>query len=830
MKGEGYILIVEDSHTQAKQLEAILKQLGYHIRIAYSGQEALSILEKQKPVIVISDILMPEMDGYQFCKLIKSNDNLKDVAVILLTQLSDPKEIIRGLECGADDFIVKPYNEEFLLARIHTTLALKTKQDIASKLVSILIVEDSPTQAEQLKYLLEDKGYAVMVAADGKEGLAIAKKFKPTIIISDIVMPVMDGYEFAQKIKTDKELHNTPIILITALTDRKDASRKASVVADGYFTKPYDDKYLLSKIEALLTLSTQSEEMYSKGLEVKFAGDRYVINSGRRQILNFLLSTYENAVQQNSDLILMHRELQLLNEQLEERVIERTKQLRASEANFRALADNASDGIVINVGSGGNVVYANRRIADMTGFAVEELLNTSIKDYTAPDKFPNDIKLYRQMMEGMPYLNQHETAIVHKNGNVIPVEITASKTLWHDQPAIIVIIRDITERKRRGEELIRTDKLESLSILAGGIAHDFNNLLAGIVGNISVARSLVNTEDKIYTLLADLEKASLKAKNLTLQLLTFAKGGAPIKQTASVAGFIRDSAAFALSGSNVKCDFSIAEDLWPVEVDAGQMTQVIHNLIINAKQAMHKGGTIKVSAKNTTVNAENNLPIKDGKYIKITIQDTGVGISEKHISKIFDPYFTTKEGGSGLGLSTSYSIIKNHGGFIAVESAVGIGTTFTVHLPASQKEFIPKKDVEEQLIPGKGRILVMDDEAFVRDVAGRMLTKLGYEVDFARNGDEAIGLYKKSKDSGYPFDAVIIDLTIPGGMGGKETIQKLLEIDPDVKAIVSSGYSDDAIMSDYRKYSFSGVIAKPYRIEELSKTVHMVLSETGKLI
>ena len=242
MKGEGYILIVEDSHTQAKQLEAILKQLGYHISIAYSGQEALSILEKQKPVIVISDILMPEMDGYQFCKLIKSNDNLKDIAVILLTQLSDPKEIIRGLECGADDFIVKPYNEEFLLARIHTTLALKTKQDIASKLVSILIVEDSPTQAEQLKYLLEEKGYAVMVAADGKEGLAVAKKFKPTIIISDIVMPVMDGYEFAQKIKTDKELHNTPIILITALTDRKDASRKASVVADGYFTKPYDDK------------------------------------------------------------------------------------------------------------------------------------------------------------------------------------------------------------------------------------------------------------------------------------------------------------------------------------------------------------------------------------------------------------------------------------------------------------------------------------------------------------------------------------------------------------------------------------------------------------
>src|SRR3972149_6681252 len=236
MKGEGYILIVEDSRTQAKQLEEIVKQLGYHVCVAYSGREALSFLEKQKPVIVISDILLPDIDGYDLCKQMKSDDKLKDIAVILLTQLSDPKEIIRGLACGADDFIIKPYNEEFLLARIHATLALKTKQDTTSKLATILVVEDSQTQAEQLKYLLEEKGYAVMVAANGKEGFAVAKKFRPTIIISDIVMPVMDGYEFAEKIKKDKDVKDIPIIFVTALTDRKDASRKAFVVADGYFT------------------------------------------------------------------------------------------------------------------------------------------------------------------------------------------------------------------------------------------------------------------------------------------------------------------------------------------------------------------------------------------------------------------------------------------------------------------------------------------------------------------------------------------------------------------------------------------------------------------
>ena len=828
MKGEGYILVVEDSQTQAKQLQVLLKQLGYRIVIAYSVREALFILKEQKPVIIISDILMPDIDGYQFCKLLKSDDKLKDIAVILLTQLSDPREIVKGLACGADDFIVKPYNEEFLLARIHATLALKTKQDSASKLVTILVVEDSPTQAEQIKYLLEEKGYAVMVAANGKEGFEVAKKFRPTIIISDIVMPVMDGYELAEKIKKDKDVKDIPIIFVTALTDRKDASRKAFVVADGYFTKPYDDKYLISKIESLLTVSRQEEGVDTKELEVKFAGERYVITSGRRQILNFLLSTYENAVQQNQDLILMHRELHLLNEQLENRVVERTEQLQASEANFRALADNANDGILITAGSGGDTVYANRRIAVMTGWSVEELLRKSMRDYIEPDTFPDEIKLYSQILEGMPCPNHCEITISQKNGAAIPVEMTISRTLWHGQPAVITIVRDITERKKRDEEFIRACKLKSLSTLAGGIAHDFNNLLTGILGNASIARTFVNPGDKLHKIMTDLENTSLRAKDLTQQLLTFAKGGAPVKKTVSIAKLLRDSATLVLSGSNVKCDFAIAKGLWPVEVDEGQIAQVIHNLIINAKQAMPDGGTIQVSAENFALSAENNPFIKNGKYVKITVKDTGVGIPEEHLPKIFDPYFTTKEEGSGLGLATAYSIIKNHAGYIMAESAAGVGTTFYIHLPASKKEIDRVEAVEEKLVSGKEKILVMDDDDIVRDVAGKMLTKLGYEVDFARDGSEAIELYKKSKNSGRPFGVVIIDLTIPGGMGGRETMQKLLEIDPYVKAIVSSGYSDDAVMSNYTNYNFKGVIAKPYRIEELSRTVHSVLTETGE--
>ncbi len=828
MKSEGYILIVEDSQTQARQLEAIMKQLGYRIAVAYSAREAISLVEQQKPVIVISDILMPEIDGYQLCQLLKRSDKYKDIAVILLTQLSDPKEIIRGLACGADDFIVKPYNEEFLLARIHATLALKTKQDMTCKLVTILVVEDSPTQAEQLRYLLEDKGYAVMVAANGKEGYEAAKKYKPTIIISDVVMPVMDGYEFVEKVKSDRDLHGTPIILITALTDRKDASRKSSVVADGYFTKPYDDKYLISKIETLLTVSKQGEEINTKELEVRFAGERYVIHAGRRQILNFLLSTYENSVQQNADLILMHRELQLLNEQLEARVLERTRELQASEENFRALAANASDGIIITMGSEGNVVYANGRAGAISGYATEELFELSIKDFYPPEKFNAEMESYRKIFGEMPYVRQHETAILQKGGETIPVEIAASRTYWHGKPAAIVIIHDIRERKMKEEAFIKTCKLEALGVLAGGIAHDFNNLLMGVIGNISLARSLVSPQDKIYTALDSMEKASLKAKGLTQQLLTFARGGKPVKQTVSIVELVKDSAAFVLSGSNVRCDVSIAQDLWPVDVDTGQITQVIHNLVINAKEAMPKGGQIKVSAENYSNGAKTKFPMKEGRYIKITVKDSGMGIPKEHIEKIFDPYFTTKKQGSGLGLATAYSIVKNHEGYITAESSVGAGATFSVYLPASEKEFIPRKEAEDRLIHGKGRVLVMDDEEFVRDISGRMLTKLGYEVDSAKNGDEAIKLYTEAKEAGRPFDVVILDLTIPGGMGGRETVRNLIRIDPQVKAIVSSGYSDDATMSDYKKHHFKGVMVKPYRIEELSKTVHRVIGKTNE--
>jgi signal transduction histidine kinase/CheY-like chemotaxis protein len=387
----------------------------------------------------------------------------------------------------------------------------------------------------------------------------------------------------------------------------------------------------------------------------------------------------------------------------------------------------------------------------------------------------------------------------------------------------VTTITALQSRITEWNEMLRTQKLESLGVLAGGIAHDFNNILTAIMGNISLIKMGVSPGEKIFARLSAAEKASMRAVDLTQQLLTFSKGGAPVKKTTSVSDLIRDSASFALRGSNVNCEFRFPEEVLPAEVDEGQISQVINNLVINANQAMPEGGTIKISAEIISPGEEQRTSLPDENYVMITIEDHGTGISKEHLNNIFDPFFTTKQKGSGLGLAVSYSIIKNHDGCIDVESELGKGTVFRIYLPSSQKQISSRNEEEDEPIEGKGNILVMDDEEIVRVAIGEMLEDLGYTVTFARDGAEAITLYKRAKESGPSFDVVIMDLTVPGGMGGKEAVKELSAEDPEVKVIVSSGYSQNPVMSDYRKYGFVGVITKPYRIRQLSEEVDRVI-------
>ena len=391
----------------------------------------------------------------------------------------------------------------------------------------------------------------------------------------------------------------------------------------------------------------------------------------------------------------------------------------------------------------------------------------------------------------------------------------------------VLVFRDVSDQQAIMEERVRASKLDSLGILAGGIAHDFNNILTAVIGNISFARLFCQPGEKQFERLEDAEKAALRAKDLATQLLTFAKGGAPVRQTASLTELIRDSTSFALRGSNVRCEFQAPPNLWPVEVDQGQFSQVIQNLVINAVQAMPGGGVVRVSADNVTIEADSPLGLIAGRYCRITVKDHGTGIKPEHLGKVFDPYFTTKEKGTGLGLATSYSIIKKHDGIITADSTWGVGTEFHVHLPASEKEVKPLKPEPVTNVQGHGRILVMDDEDLIRELAQTALEFLGYQVDAVPDGEACIKAYVAAREEGKPYAAIIMDLTIPGGMGGKEAIQKLLEIDPDVRAIVSSGYSHGPEMANHKQHGFRGMVGKPYKVEELAREITAVINGKG---
>ena len=389
----------------------------------------------------------------------------------------------------------------------------------------------------------------------------------------------------------------------------------------------------------------------------------------------------------------------------------------------------------------------------------------------------------------------------------------------------VFVVRDVTEKQRIEEERYKAEKLESIGVAAGGIAHDFNNLLTAVIGNLSL--SLMSAEGEVRQRIEASKNAAFRAQDLARQLLTFAKGGAPTKKTASLRQIVLDTVGFSLSGTSVRPDFSMPEDLWPGEVDAGQISQVFSNLAVNAVQVMERGGTLHVKAENIVIDEENTHPtLGPGRYVKITVRDEGPGIPEEIQKKIFDPYFTTKPTGNGLGLATTYSIVKNHEGFIGVESAPGQGATFHVYLPASEKKV--EAEVKRAAPQSKqhGKILLLDDEEIICELMSCTLSACGYTVASSYNAESTLRLYEEALKAGQPFDLVIMDLTIPGGMGGREAIQELKKMDPNVKALVSSGYAMDAVMSSCKEYGFCGAIPKPFDVGQLEAAVHEALTAT----
>jgi two-component system cell cycle sensor histidine kinase/response regulator CckA len=636
-----------------------------------------------------------------------------------------------------------------------------------SENVRIFVIEDDPADARLLREVLRDAtGFqcALEIVGTLSAGLERLEAGGIDVLLLDLTLPDSKGIATFEKVY--EKVPAIPIVVLTILNDESLALSAVRKGAQDYLVKGQVDSNLL--VRAI----------------------RYAIERKR----------FEGAL---------------------------SAEKKRLGVTLRSIADG-----VITADNEGRVMLMSRVAEDMTGWTQEEAIGKPVNTV-----FRIFDKLTRK--EQKDFLTRVLASVTVETGadaTMIARDGT-EKTVAHSGAPIrdeegrtvgaVVVFRDITVQQKMEEELQKSSRLESIGILAGGIAHDFNNILTGIMGNITVAKLFLDPKGKAFERLTRAEEASLRAQDLTRQLLTFARGGEPVPKAVSVAKLIKDAAAFAVRGSNVLCEFSLPDDLWPAEVDAGQISQVFNNLVMNAREAMPNGGITEVFAENLTLGPQTGNqvpPLPDGKYIRISVRDRGIGIPEEHLPRVFDPYFTTKTGGRGLGLATCYSIVKKHHGHITLESEPGAGTAFHVYLPACKKEIAAGETAEACSLDCTGRILIMDDEEIVRDVASAMLEHIGYAVEVAADGAKAIELYTRARNAGAPFDAVIMDLTVPGGMGGKEAAERLVEVDSDARIIVSSGYSDDPVMSNFREHGFHGIVVKPYRLEELREVVHKVLT------
>lgn len=525
----------------------------------------------------------------------------------------------------------------------------------------------------------------------------------------------------------------------------------------------------------------------------------------------------------------LHETNERLNKEAEER-IRVEEALRKSERDLRSIINNMQD-TFYRTDREGRFIMLSPSAAELMGYKPEELVGTQVADLYEK---PIDRQLFIEQLEKSGgRVASFETIIKSKNGATKWVSTSARfyKDTNGKNAGVEGIVRDITERKRMEEEIIKGQRLESIGILAGGIAHDFNNILTAILSNVEFLKEYISEEvapvdNSIVQILSGAESAVTRATKLTRQLLTFSKGGDPVLETAFISDLLREAAAFSLRGTNVRHKCYLPEDIWPVKIDKNQMSQVINNIIINARHSMPDGGIISIRSNNENIDKNSLLPLVEGRYVKFSISDKGAGISPDDLNRIFDPYFTTKGVGTGLGLATSYSIIKRHKGHIEAESKLNKGTTFHIYLPATTKrpESI-SKETDLPLLTGKANILLMEDEDIVADSFKMLISKMGYQIKHVKDGTDAIKVYQKAREEGFHFDALIMDLTIPGGMGGAEAIAELLKIDPFIKAIVCSGYSEDDVMANYKKYGFSANLQKPFSKQALIKVLSEVLNK-----
>ncbi len=655
----------------------------------------------------------------------------------------------------------------------------------------IMIVDDVAQNLYMLQTLLAGNGYDVVTARNGKEALDSARQGPPDLIISDILMPVMDGFTLCRLWKQDTRLAHIPFVVYTATyTEPADERFALSLGADLFIVKPVETDVFLSHIKDALS---RYGEQGVRGTPVEPTSETSYLRDYNEVLIRKLedkLSQLENA---NRDLAI------------------------------KDFAIESSISGIVMADLSGILTYVNTSFSAMWGYARPELYGKRLEDLV------NDPSVLRFITRGFReksgWLGEVEAK--RKDGSTFIALLAAHSIMDRaDSPVgLMISCIDVTERKRMQEELQRNQKLESLNLFARGVAHDFNNLLTGLFGNIQLAKRELPAASPAGKYLDDVIGVFERARDLAQRLLTYAKGRQPNVGEVRVDEILRECCTLSLSGSSIRNEFDLVDDLWTVWAEANQLSRVFNNIIINARQSMKGGGNLRVSARNRNLDHDRVGQLPAGRYVEISIKDEGAGIPDDAVPRIFDPFFTTKAGGTGLGLATSNAIVKNHGGYIGVVSAPGAGSTFTVWLPAcfeKRASLRPKSALDS--VRGEGRILVMDDEKVIRDLARKMLKLGGYDVVTVASGRDAIDAYKQASSSGSAFAAVILDLTVPGGMGGTETASELLKADPHATIIISSGYSDDASVSRLKELGFIPLIPKPYLMHELLATVKAAIS------
>ena len=690
-------------------------------------------------------------------------------------------------------------------------------------MAEIMIVEDHALSRQVLNNLFTSLGHRVVEASDGEVALGIVQSNHPDLIISDILLPNLDGVEFARQLRGMPDMEDMPIIFYTAtcrLQGELSLGEKCGTCR--VIPKPSDPHYILSTVNEMLEKNGKpTSSAIPPSADSNFADSDY-LSAGLQ--LATLMDLSSSMLSENNPEQLLGLASRAVGELLNSNSLLTINLDNGGKRYY--WGRGGSEACSLPRGMPGTVSQqVMRELAPVrwgptenaAGFGITMLFATTSCAYGWYCIWDDDRETaYSEKDEELALTLSTHCALAYEN-----LLLFAAKKK-NEQHLEALVEERTAKLKQAKTELFTAQKLESLGVLAGGIAHNFNNALTAILGHIQITKILSNYEDEIINNLNQAEEACLNAHYLTKQLLTFAKGGKPVKEVMAIGPLLRDTALFIMEDSEIKLNLVIAPGLAAADIDKGQINQVIANLILNAQESMPQGGIISIEADNEYIEVDSDLPVQPGSYIHFSVSDNGVGIAPENINSVFDPFFTTKEQGAGLGLATAFSIVSNHDGYIAVESQKGRGTTFNVYLPASKAE--PGVSEERPVNSIGGHILIIEDNRIIAQTLSELLSMHGYRVDWAGDGAKGLKLYQKGMISD-KFDAVIMDLIIPGGLGGRETILELQKLDPNVKAVVISGYSNDPVMADYEKFGFRAAFPKPFNIKELVLGLQTLIAE-----